>query len=309
MSSIFIQIPSYRDFELPKTVLSAVSSASQTNNINFGVSNVVLHEQEIYIPKNLPSFISLRQITSVAPQNIGLQKSRKIANNFYDGEDYYLQIDSHMRFEKNWDTELIALVNKYKKNGFEKPLISMYPPGYWYDEKLEEQRSSLKNTNCISFLEDPNKFSQTYVPSQTAKDVNPLCVYNSSVSGGFIFTIGNFASITPNEKIAFWGEEILIAARAYTHGYDILLADQSYVWHLYYDHNVSTQLNGRYHVWSDFKDLWISMEKTSIIELYRIFQTKAIEDVGLGSQRSLDEYGEYCGLDFVNRIVTQGIWG
>ena len=309
MSSIFIQIPSYRDCELSKTIFSAINNASQNNDIHFGISNVVLSNKEIYIPANLPSFASINYKTSIAPENIGLQKSRKIANSFYRGEDYYLQTDSHMRFEKNWDISLIDLVKRYQEIGFSKPLISMYPPGYYYDNNFNEIYDSLNNTNIISFLEDKNKFKITYVPSQTAINANVDCVYNASISGGFIFTVGDFANITPNEKIAFWGEEVLIAARAYTHGFDLLLAPKSYVWHLYYDHQKSIQENGRHHVWNDFPKEWAGLQQETNEELHRIFINKIIGENELGSTRTLDQYGQYAGLNFSTKEVTQCKWG
>lgn len=309
MSSIFIQIPSYRDLELSKTIFSAFKNASQENNINFGISNVVLSEKEIYIPTNLPNFARLKSAISLAPMNIGVQQSRKIANDFYDGEDYYLQVDSHMRFEKNWDIYLISLIKRYQKANFKKPLLSTYPPGYYYDESLFEQFSPLDNVNVISFLEDKSKFEKTYIPSQLAISVNPECFYTASVSAAFIFTLGAFAKIIPNEKIAFWGEEILTAARAYTHGFDLLLPTRSCLWHLYYDHSKSVQENARYHVWKDFPEKWRQLEKETNQELNRIFINKVIGESELGSERTLEAYGEYAGLDFVNKKVVQCKWG
>jgi len=309
MSSIFIQIPSYCDFELPKTILSATQNASQENIINFGISNTTLNKNYIYIPKLNLHWSKINVHESIAPENIGLQKARKIANNFYDGEDYYLQTDAHMRFEKDWDKKLIELILMYKNNGFKKPLITCYPPAYEYNSFLVEELGSLNNVNAISFLEDESKFTNTYVPSQLAISVDFGCMYTASVSGGFIFTIGEYTNITPNEKIAFWGEEILIAARAYTHGFDLLLPDQSYMWHLYYDHNKTIQENGRQHVWNDFPNHWQTMQDESQKELDRIFFNEIIGLEELGPERSLGDYGQYAGLDFVNKKVTQCKWG
>lgn len=309
MSSIFVQIPSYCDFELPKTILSATQNASQQNQINFGICNITLDKNYIYIPQQNLHWSRISLFDDIAPKNIGLQKARKIANNFYDGEDYYLQIDAHMRFEKDWDIRLIELIVMYKNIGFKKPLLTTYPPSYWYNSFLVEEFGSLKNVNAISFLENKNKFETTYVPSQLAIDINPNCFYTASVSGGFIFTIGEYANIIPNEKIAFWGEEILIAARAYTHGFDLLLPDQSYMWHLYYDHNKTIQENGRRHVWKDFPKEWNILEQESKQELSRIFSNAVVGPNELGSERSLQEYGQYAGLDFLNKKVTQCKWG
>lgn len=309
MPSIFIQIPSYCDLELPKTIVSAISNATGKTSLSFGVSNVEREKNYTHIPKDFPSWVKFSYKTSIAPQNIGLQKSRKIANSFYNGEDYYLQIDSHMRFDKDWDIKLIALLNIYKEIGFLKPLLTTYPPGYYYADDLTERFGSLYNTNCISFLENPSKFEQTYVPSQLAVNTDYMCMYTASVSGGFIFTTGDFAEITPNEKIAFWGEEILIAARAYTHGFDLLLPNRSYVWHLYHNNSTAFQLNARRHIWSDFPEEWKILEEESKKELKRIFDNNIIGPEAMGKQRTLYQYGEFAGLDFTNKKVVQCKWG
>lgn len=309
MPSIFVQIPSYRDLELSKTIYSAIQNASSQNQINFGISNVVSHEKEIFLTKNYPKWVKIKSKTSITPENLGVLKSRKIANSFYDQEEYYLQTDSHMRFAKNWDTDLINIIEQYKNIGFKKPLVSMYPASYWYDDFFKEHRSNPNGATCVFFTENKKQFEETYIPSQTAHSVSPECTYTASISGAFIFTVGNFGLITPNEKIAFWGEEILTAARAFTNGFDLLLCDKSYLFHLYYNHDKPYQLNGRRHVWSDFPQLWDSLEVESKKEINRIFSNEIIGLNELGSERSLEDYSVYSGLDFKNKKVVQSKWG
>lgn len=94
--TIFVQIPSYRDWELPKTIHNCIEQSSGNNAIRFGVHNCVAFEGEVFVaPK---SNVSIK--TSIAPSNVGIQQARYIANDLYDGEDYYFQIDSHTRFVK-----------------------------------------------------------------------------------------------------------------------------------------------------------------------------------------------------------------
>ena len=42
-------------------------------------------------------------------------------------EEYYLQIDSHMRFAEGWDSEIISQLKACPANW---PVLSTYPPGY-----------------------------------------------------------------------------------------------------------------------------------------------------------------------------------
>lgn len=53
MSSIFIQIPSYRDWELPKTVSDAINKASGQHQLYFGIHNCLLFPEEVVKPESI----------------------------------------------------------------------------------------------------------------------------------------------------------------------------------------------------------------------------------------------------------------
>jgi hypothetical protein len=302
--SVFIQIPAYRDWELTKTVADAIDKSSGKYPLHFGIHNCLLFAGETERPKPERSSVRVSYHESIAPQNIGLQTARYIANEFYDGEDYYLQIDSHMRFARGWDSTLIETIDRYKKLGIDKPLISQYPPHYGYDDHGNEMpRDDHNFSNArISFREKPEQFAETLIPSQTAVHVEPLCGYVASVSGGFIFTLGEFASIKPNKKIAFWGEEPLIAARAFTHGFDLVMPLAPNVWHLYHS-NQPFHKTRRHHVWTDFPALWGELDAASKAEYLSIFTDRRIGEGALGSARTLREFEEFSGLNFADRTI------
>ena len=306
MSSIFIQIPSYRDFELNKTIADAVNKASGTNFLSFGVHNCVLFDDEIEVKNDYPNWVEIKLETSIAPKNIGLQQSRYIANEFYDGEEYYLQIDSHMRFAKNWDTALIDGISKYQEMGISKPLITQYPPAYSYlDDGTEAIKKYEAFYQCgISFEENIEQFKNTLIPTQTAKISSATCGFIRSVSGGSIFTLGEFSQIKPNPKIAFWGEEPLIAARAFTHGFDLVMPFSHAVFHLYHSQQPFAKVR-RHHVWADFPETWGELDVISKIEYKRIFTERIVGDGALGDVRLLEEYEQFCGLNFKDGTIKQ----
>jgi hypothetical protein len=200
MASIFIQIPSYRDFELNKTIASAVNNASGINKLSFGVHNCILFDGEIEVKTDYPEWVRVSSTTSIAPNNIGVNISRSIANEFYDGEDYYLQTDSHMRFVKNWDVSLIEGILEYQSMGLSRPLITQYPPSYIYEDDGTEnhQYSEPFYQSGIWFGEDVQKFKDTLIPTQQSRVISDSCGFIKSVSGGFIFTVGEFSRIRLN---------------------------------------------------------------------------------------------------------------
>lgn len=304
MASIFIQIPSYRDYELPLTIKNAIDMASGTTNLVFGVHNCILYPGEVIVDIETPDWAEIRYAESIAPNNIGLQLSRYIANELYSGEDYYLQIDSHMRFVQDWDLIAIKSLNKFKDLGIDKPLLTGYPGNYWYSDAGEARDKRNAQFTRISFQEFPDQFRDTLIPSQLASLLPKHCGFTASVSGGAIFTLGEFAAIKPNKKIAFWGEEILIAARAFTHGFTLLAIDDQFLWHLYYGDG-GFEKNRRHHCWQDWPELWSEMDVESKKEVERILTQQIVGDGALGSIRSLEEYGIFSGLDFKKREVTQ----
>jgi hypothetical protein len=305
MASVFIQIPAYRDFELPLTVSDCIRKASGKNQLHFGIHNCVLFSEEVTMLKNTEAYAKISCSTSIAPENIGLQQARYIANEFYDGEDYYLQVDSHMRFIKNWDTILIEGILRYQEMGLPKPLITQYPPSYGYDDDLKEvQEFPTTFYQCgIWFGENILQFEDTLIPSQTARVMSDNCGFIASVSGGSIFTLGEFAKIKPNPKIAFWGEEPLIAARAFTHGFDLVMPFAHAVLHLYHSQQQFEKVR-RHHAWQDYPEMWAKIDTESKEEYKKIFQNREIGEFALGTERTLDEYEEFAGVDFRNGKIV-----
>ena len=261
--------------------------------------------EEVILPDNTETYAKISSLISIAPENIGLQQARYIANKFYEGEDYYLQIDSHMRFVENWDTILIEGILRYQEMGLPKPLITQYPPSYGYDNEIKEIVIVPENFyQCgIWFGENTRQFEDTLIPSQTAMVMSDNCGFISSVSGGLIFTVGEFAKIKPNPKIAFWGEEPLIAARAFTHGFDLVMPFAHSVLHLYHSQQPFEKVR-RHHVWQDHPEIWTKMDAESKEEYVKIFENREMGEFALGTERTLDEYEEFAGLDFKNRKIV-----
>lgn len=303
VASIFVQIAAYRDFEVTPTILDAIKQSSGNHTINFGVHTVYLEESEI----NVPDLPNVKHAESKAPDNIGLGIGRALAHQFYDGEDYYLQCDSHSRFIKGWDEVAIHSVLNYQIQGIHKPLLTMYPANYWYpslDAKfVEKDVLSSGQLRNISFHENPDQFRKTRIPLQTAMPIVDGSVFVKSVSGGSIFTVNGFQPF--NTDIAFYGEEIWLAARAYTHGFDIVVPDEQYMYHLYYNHNKPAEINKRKLLWADFPDQFNALDVISKDLIYKTLTEGTTGDMLLGTERTIAEYGIFAGLDFINGEILE----
>jgi hypothetical protein len=298
MASIFVQIPSYHDLELARTIQDCLKKSSGKHVINFGVHLTYFNNNDI----NIPNLNNVKFSISRAPDNIGVGASRYIANEFYNGEDYYLQIDSHMRFGEFWDDILINNYLKYKSMGVN-PAISCYPGAYEYNGFDVDILNTKAHVSYTEFIQELS-FQNNYVPHQRAVGNFGNNVFSKSVSAASIFASGEMASIKPNKKMFFWGEEILTAIRLYTHGFDIMLPEAQFFYHLYYDHAKGYK-NLRRQVTEDFPIESSALETNSQKELKRIIIDKPVGDQELGSIRTLEEYESFAGINFIDKKITQ----
>lgn len=126
--TIFVAIPSYRDSECRHTVDDLLRQAEFPGRISIGIC---LQSEESdplleYLHKRYGNdtvrvhWVDYRKAE-------GPCVARALAQKLWRGEPYYLQIDSHMRFRKGWDTYLLDQLTKCPSD---KPILTTYPPGY-----------------------------------------------------------------------------------------------------------------------------------------------------------------------------------
>jgi hypothetical protein len=115
------------------------------------------------------------------------------------------------------------------------------------------------------------------------------------VSAANIFTLGEFANLPRDTRIMFWGEEILTAATAFCHGFDLVVPTAPFVWHLYHS-GQSYEQTGRHHAWQDYSRHWHELVDAS---------KGALEEslFALDGVRSIEEFGEFAGVDFRSRAL------
>jgi len=295
MPSIFVQIASYEDPELYSTISDAVAKSSGLMTINFGVHASYVNPNGFSIPPK-----SNTKVThSFPPNNIGVARSRRIADSFYDGEDFYLQIDAHSRFKKNWDEFLVYEYYRYKGLGIDNPLITAYPMPFWYEDGKEFYQD-VDFVHTIDLTHDKQLFLDWRHPKQSQVINTKHSVFTPSVSAGSIFAKGKVP--IPSKEIFFDGEEITIAAMAYTQGYDIVLPQAPYMYHLYYSTYKETDTKRKI-VWQEWPAEYAELNSLSKEHIKNTFLNNVVGEGHLGDKRTLKEFSEFCGLDFETGAV------
>jgi hypothetical protein len=289
-NKIFIQIASYRDPELLPTIKNCIENADQPDNLTFGICWQHATED---LWDNLNDYINdirFKVISIHYSQTKGCCWGRNKLQQLYDGEEYTLQLDSHHRFIKGWDTILINMFNQLKEKGHEKPLITTYLPSY----NPENDPNGRKLVPWKIDLKEITKEKQVlFIPSNIANFsllTEPISA--KFYSAHFAFTTGQFIKEVPHDPhLYFTGEEMSITVRAYTYGYTLFHPHIVIAWHEYTRKNRTKQ-------WDDDKEWW-KKDLHSKKHYLQIF-SNIDKPYGLGSQRTLQDYISFSGVNFLD---------
>jgi hypothetical protein len=298
---IFIQVASYRDPQLIPTINSALENASNPENLVFGIARQFSETDGF---DNLDEFNNddrFRILDIPHTESKGACWARHQIQQLYKDEEFTLQIDSHMRFEKNWDTEFIQMINDLQNKGYKKPLLTGYVSSF--DPENDPQGRTMEPWRMAfdRFIPEGAVFFLPETIPNWKNLTEPVTA--RFYSAHFCFTLGQFAKeVQHDPEFYFHGEEISIAARAYTHGYDLFHPHKVLIWHEY-------TRKGRVKQWDDDRD-WVNKNNNAHKKNRSLFGMDNEEEInfgkyGFGTERTLKDYEKYSGLLFSKRAVQK----
>lgn len=308
-NTIFIQIASYRDPELIPTLHDCIVNADHAENLRFGICRQFHPEDrfdDLTYFRNDPRF---RIIDVPHLESQGACWARNSIQQLYKGETYTLQLDSHHRFIKGWDTVLIDMYKQLQSKGHEKPLLTTYAPSYDPQNDPDKRDKAAWKMDFDKFIPEGAVF---FLPAAIDgwRDLDcpiPARFY----SAHFAFSTGKFAvEVQHDPEYYFHGEEISIAVRAFTHGYDLFHPHRPVVWHEY-------TRKGRTKHWDDHdtkksvEKPWHKRNSECHLRNRKLFEMDGEKrDIdfgkyGFGEVRTLRDYEEYAGLNFKLRAIQQ----
>ncbi len=299
--TIFVQIASYRDPELENTVRDMISNADRPEKLRFGIARQFREEDGFDKLEEFRNDDRFRILDIPYEESNGACWARHLIQQLYKNETYTLQIDSHMRFEKGWDTTLIDMIDQLQEDGHEKPLLTGYVSSFDPDNDPAGRARDPWQMAFDRFIpEGAVFFLPETIPNWTelTRPV-PARFY----SAHFCFTLGQFSKeVQHDPEYYFHGEEISISARAYTHGYDLFHPHKVVVYHEY-------TRKGRTKQWDDDKK-WVEKNNHSHKRNRQLFGMDGEEMVdlgqfGFGTVRTLRDYEKYSGLLFSKRAIQK----
>ena len=304
---IFVSIASYRDSECRKTLEDMFEKAKEPEKIFVGLCQQNKDQSEECIIQDFKYMDQVRINTVSHMEARGPTWARYVCSHLWDGEEFFLQIDSHSRFLPNWDEKTKQM---YQMCPPGKNVLSHYPPSHGqYDGIMNNPAKSYAGYICSSHFE--NKFhiiSEAKIP-KNKRDRPFITPY---VAAGFLFAPSKLLHEVPFDPYLpylFQGEEILLASRFYTHGWNVYNLYEPVITHFY-----DRQKKNYPHFWHDHKN-WNKIQTKANKRYYYLlgqysadkvdpeFLTHA-EDYGMGTERKLSDWFEFAGIDMKNKEIT-----
>jgi glycosyltransferase involved in cell wall biosynthesis len=301
-NTIFIQIASYRDPQLVLTIKDALNNASHPENLVFGIARQYHPDDKFDDLSEYKNDKRFRILNIPYQESRGVCWARNQVQQLYQDEKYTLQIDSHMRFEKNWDTEFIKMITDLQAKGYKKPLLTGYVSSFDPDNDPNARVREPWRMVFDRFIPEGAVFflPETIPDWQNLKEPISARFY----SAHFCFTLGEFSKeVQHNPNYYFHGEEISIAVRAYTYGYDLFHPHKVLIWHEY-------TRKGRTKQWDD-DPKWGEKNNVSHLTNRKLFGMDGEKQeghdgiYGFGKERTLRDYERYSGLLFNKRAIQQ----
>lgn len=307
--TIFVQIASYRDPECQWTVKDLFEKAAHPGRIHIGICWQFDPDQDQDCFKEpYPFPKQVRECKVKASDSKGVCWARYEAQKLYKNEDYVLMIDSHMRFVHNWDE---LMIKELEECGSEKPVLTSYPPGYTPPDKLKPHAKPtvlrLKQTTDQGDIRGEGIVLEKF-PKHALR--------GAFLAAGFLFSKGKLVKEVPYDPYMYFNqEEISLAARMYTHGWDIFHPARILLYH-YYTEVTGKPSSGRSLHWEDNKnwEKWQNRARKRFRHLVGNMNskdddvTKGLKKYGLGKRRSIKEFGEYAGIDFKKmQVLPRGL--
>ena len=293
--SIFVSVAAYRDPQLVPTVLDCLAAADRPDELRVVVNWQHLDGDEDVAELRADPRVTVLDVDARDSRGAGWARAR--IQRHYRDEDWYLQVDSHTRFAPGWDSRLVAMA---AETGAAKPILTCYPPSF--DPAAEFDGAGEPTLIFITGWNGDGLPVLEQVPIPGWREAaGPLPA--RFLAAGFLFAPGSFVREVPyDERIYFQGEEITLAVRAFTSGYDLFHPTEVLAWHYYVRegaarHWVDHQTRG-------VEGFWYDLDRAGRRRALALLRYAMVGGLGVGRERTVADYQRYAGIDFTTCTAT-----
>lgn len=292
-NKIFLNIASYRDPLLQYTINNVIQKAKNPENLVFGVCwQYGDEEHETLDFQGLEN----RVIKVPAFQSKGCSWARSMAFHLHKDEDFFWLIDSHMDFSKYWDQ---SLIEQFYQTEDPKAIMSC-AVSQWSPPN-----------ECIDWDCNPNKkaasratdfWVSVLLQMYDVRDNTEKPELNSFLTACNLFGPKQWIYDIPYDPDMFFlGEEISLAVRSFTHGYNHYVTKKTMAYHKH-DRGYRKEYSDD-HPQNSGKLIDVSLRR-----IETLLMDKNHVDLGMygaGSVRTVEQYEKYAGVDFKNKLVSE----
>ncbi|EFA81998.1 GlcNAc transferase [Heterostelium album PN500] len=316
--TIFVSMAAYRDKFCSDTLNYLFENAQHPENVFVGLvdQGSELLDQETtpkypdwpnshcYRGLNLPPELvktNIRRVAMEIKDSAGPTKARYEASLLYRNETYYMQIDSHLRFIKHWDTYILS--NHWSlrdlapagKNGIPRAILSHYPPPYEADTPgLPHDDQSQVPKLCKAVFNGRGLITFNAYTLRATK----IPAESPFVAAGFFFGTGEFLETVPYDPHLpnmFEGEEILHTVRMYVNGYRFFAPTINICYHYY-------TRQGQPKFWEDNNKYWVDMQNSVDRAKYILGLNNTELDLSQAKYQDIDRY------NIENKTLVSEYW-
>ncbi len=294
---IFVSLASYRDVELRNTVNDLFAKAKFKDRVFVGILNQIDLKEEKYLI--IGKRANVREVIYNYKASEGCTWARNyILKNLRKDEEFVLQVDSHSRFDQDWDIHVLEEYSLLPKHDC---VLTSYPPAFEPDKPLDTTPKhvfmkfrDVHYSGLPLFLADIGTFKPNDLKGPT---ITP------ALSAGCFFGPSNIFDRVPYDPfIYFFGEEQSYAIRLYTHGIDLYCPRKTFIYHYYYD--ASKNKIKKLHWNDDFKK---SLDESKglarvkyILGMTDHFPEENCKDLnlyGVGKNRTVEQWQQFSGFN------------
>ena len=307
---IFVQIASYRDPDCQHTVKDLFDKASKPERVFVGICWQTIEEEDAICFVTRPSRPAQVRVHKVdAMTGKGVCWARSLTQQLFRGEEFTLQIDSHMRFEPGWDESFLDMWVQCRNP---KAVITAYPPSF---SPPDERQTGWVFGMAAKEFDASGILLLTGKPAFRSDSFPAKPMPGAFVSACVLFGPSSIIHDVPYDPhLYFFGEEITLSARLWTSGYDIYHPNRPVIYHDWDRSKRPTHFTD-HRDWTILNDL----SKRRARHLLGVSDESGdealvqLESYGLGKERTLAEYEAFSGVDFSRRTLSQqarsGLYG
>ena len=300
--TIFVQIASYRDPECQHTVHDLFDKAAKPGRIKVGICWQFdpLEDKDCFRVKTREN-----QVVTASyhwREGQGVCWARHQVQKLWQGEPYTLMIDSHMRFTHGWDEALLVELERCPADN---PLLTGSPASYKPPNQLSSNLLPTVRRAQLFNAAGEIRFRGSLLQSKADHPLN-----GAFIAAGFIFASSRIITEVPYDPYLYFNhEEISLALRFFTHGWDVFHPTRQFLYHYYRDPNIpsdrplhNTDLNIR------------AINKRSLTRYRHLTGQTVTQDsevllelerYDLGRTRTQEDFEDYSGLNFKTRTASE----